>query len=142
MAAADDLPPMGRAFNLHAHSFFSYNGYGYSPSGLAWRGRRAGLCAMGLVDFDVLDGVAEFLGACHALGLRACAGLETRVFVPAFADRVINSPGEPGIAYHMGAGFVSETVRTGRCWRAAGWRASGRGRWWIGERIVGDRAGF
>jgi hypothetical protein len=108
---AKDLPPTGLAFNLHAHSFFSYNGYGYSPSGLAWRGRQAGLYAMGLVDFDVLDGVAEFLGACQVLGMRGCAGLETRVFVPEFADRVINSPGEPGIAYHMGAGFVSETVK-------------------------------
>lgn len=109
--AAGNLPAPGRAFNLHAHSFFSYNGYGYSPTGLAWRARRAGLCAMGLVDFDVLDGVVEFLSACHLLGLRACAGIETRVFVPEFADRVINSPGEPGIAYHMGAGFVSGTVR-------------------------------
>jgi hypothetical protein len=26
--------------------------------------------------------------------------------VPEFASRVINSPGEPGIAYHMGVGFV------------------------------------
>ena len=32
--------------------------------------------------------------------------LESRVFVPEFATRVINSPGEPGIAYHMGVGFT------------------------------------
>ena len=100
-----ELPPQGRAFNLHCHSFFSYNGYGYSPTALAWKGRAAGLCAMGLVDFDVLDGVDEFLEACGRLGLRACAGFETRIFVPEFADRVMNSPGEPGIAYHMGMGF-------------------------------------
>jgi hypothetical protein len=28
------------------------------------------------------------------------------VFVPEFAARVINSPGEPGIGYHMGVGFA------------------------------------
>lgn len=100
----------GNHFNLHAHSFYSFNGYGYSPSYLAWAGRRRGLCAMGLVDFDVLDGVDEFLAACQRVGLRAVASLETRVFVPEFADRVINSPGEPGIAYHMGVGFVSGRV--------------------------------
>jgi hypothetical protein len=31
--------------------------------------------------------------------------MESRVFVPEFATRVINSPGEPGISYHMGVGF-------------------------------------
>lgn len=106
--------PQGRAFNMHCHTFFSYNGYGYSPSCLAWKGRVAGLYAMGLVDFDVLDGVEEFLEACDKSGLRACAGLETRIFVPEFASREINSPGEPGVSYHMGVGFVSGTVRDGR----------------------------
>lgn len=105
------LPPPGKHFNLHCHSFFSFNGYGYSPSGLAWRGRTQGLCAMALVDFDVLDGVDEFLEACSRLGLRCGAGLETRVFIPEFAEHEINSPGEPGIAYQIGLGFVSGQVR-------------------------------
>jgi hypothetical protein len=104
------LPPIGDQFNLHCHSFYSFNGYGYSPSSLAWRGRAAGLCAMGLIDFDVLDGVDEFLNACNMLGLRYGAGLETRVFVSEFAGDEINSPGEPGISYHIGAGFTSSTV--------------------------------
>ena len=105
-----DLPPMGRAVNLHCHTFFSFNGYGMSPSAVAWKARLNGLAAVGLVDFDVLDGIDEFLSACALLGLRACAGLETRIFVPEFGDREINSPGEPGIAYFMGAGFVSSTL--------------------------------
>ncbi len=104
------LPPVGQHFNLHCHSFFSFNGYGYGPTGLAWRGRASGLCGMGLIDFDVLDGVDEFLFACAQLGLRSGAGLETRVFVSEFADDEINSPGEPGIAYHIGLGFVSGSV--------------------------------
>lgn len=101
-----DLPPLGDTFNLHCHSFFSFNGYGYSPSHLAWLGRKHGLCAMALVDFDVLDGVEEFLEATHLLGIKAGAGFETRVFVSDFADDEINSPGEPGIAYHIGMGFI------------------------------------
>ncbi len=99
--------PEHDAFNMHCHSTFSFNGYGYSPSGLVARGRLRGLSAMGLVDFDVLDGVAEFLDACALLGMRGGAGLETRVYVPSFSERVITSPGEPGITYHMGMGFVA-----------------------------------
>jgi len=102
-----ELPPERAAANMHCHTFFSYNGYGYSPTGLAWLGRKLGLQAMGIVDFDVLDGVKEFLSACYAVGLRGSTGMETRVFVPEFAEREINSPGEPGIFYHMGIGFTS-----------------------------------
>ena len=105
-----ELPPLTRAVNLHCHTFYSFNGYGLSPSAVAWKARVAGLAAVGLVDFDVLDGIDEFFSACALLGTRACAGLETRIFVPEFATREINSPGEPGIAYFMGAGFVSSTL--------------------------------
>ncbi len=101
------LPAAGTAVNLHAHTFYSYNAYGYSPTGFAWRARKVGLAAGGIVDFDTLDGVEEFLSASRAVGLPAVAGIETRVFAPPFAARVINSPGEPGIAYHMGVGFIT-----------------------------------
>jgi hypothetical protein len=97
--------------NLHGHTFFSFNCYGYSPSKFAWLSKKEGLAAAGIVDFDVLDGVDEFLAAAEMLNLRGCASIETRVFVPEFADWVINSPGEPGIAYHMGAGIPSGTVK-------------------------------
>ena len=99
------LPKAGTDVNLHCHTFFSYNSYGHSPSKFAWLARKAGLAVAGVVDFDVLDGLEEFLEVGRMLGLKACAGLETRVFVPEFADKVINSPGEPGISYHMGVGF-------------------------------------
>jgi hypothetical protein len=97
-----------RDVNLHCHTFYSYNGYGDSPSAVAWKAKATGLASIGMVDFDVLDGVREFLDACRLLGLRACAGIETRVFVDRHAENVINSPGEPGIAYHMGAGFTAD----------------------------------
>ncbi|MEA3365106.1 MAG: hypothetical protein U9Q79_05645, partial [Candidatus Hydrogenedentes bacterium] len=62
--------------NMHAHTFFSFNGYGYSPTCLAWKARCEGLLAAGVVDFDVLDAVEEFLEACDVVGIRGCAGLE------------------------------------------------------------------
>ncbi|NOZ71802.1 MAG: hypothetical protein GXP38_07790 [Chloroflexi bacterium] len=101
------LPPEQEVANMHAHTFFSYNAYGLSPSGLAWQGKKQGIKLMGIVDFDVLDGVDEWLAACDLVGLRGSAGIETRVFLPEFADREINSPGEPGVLYHMGIGFTS-----------------------------------
>jgi len=99
------LPCTGLYVNLHCHTFFSYNAYGYSPSKLAWLARKVGLAVAGIVDFDVLDGLEEFLEAGRLLELKTCVGMETRVYVPEFADKVINSPGEPGIAYLMGVGF-------------------------------------
>ena len=99
-----------RPFNMHCHTFFSYNGYGYSPSYIAALAARQGWRAAGLVDFDVLDGVDEFLAACAALRVPAVAGMETRVFVPELADAEINSPGEPGVAYHLGMNFRSSAV--------------------------------
>ncbi len=104
------LPEPGRFVNLHCHTFFSYNTYGYSPTKFAWLARKAGLAVVGTTDFDVLDALDEFREACRLLGLKGCSGLETRVYVPEFSTRVINSPGEPGISYHMGVGFPSAKV--------------------------------
>jgi len=109
-AGAVRLPESGRFVNLHCHTFFSYNTYGYSPTKFAWLARKAGLAVVGTTDFDVLDALDEFREACRLLGLKGCSGLETRVYVPEFSTRVINSPGEPGISYHMGVGFPSAKV--------------------------------
>ncbi len=103
-----EMATPGNDVNLHAHTFFSYNAYGYSPSKFAWLARKRGLAAAGIVDFDVLDALEEFWAAGKLIGLKRCASLESRAFVPEFSTRVINSPGEPGIAYHMGAGFPRE----------------------------------
>jgi hypothetical protein len=105
------LPSPGTDVNLHCHTSFSYNSYGYSPSRFSWLAKKHGLAVAGIVDFDVLDGIEEFLDAAHKLNLKAVAGIETRVYVPPFASRVINSPGEPGISYHMGMGFPSANLR-------------------------------
>lgn len=96
--------------NMHCHTFFSFNAYGHSPTSLAWLAKRRGFRLMGIVDFDVLDGVDEFLEACEIVGVRGSAGIETRVYIPEFATREINSPGEPGVCYQMGIGFISSKV--------------------------------
>jgi hypothetical protein len=105
-----ELPEEREIANLHCHTFYSYNGYGFSPSHIAWLGRKLGAKFMGIIDFDVLDGVDEFLEACEIVGLRGTAGIETRVFIPEFSQMEINSPGEPGVCYHMGTGFTSSKV--------------------------------
>ncbi len=112
-AGKHPLPAPGVAHNLHAHTFFSYNAYGYSPSRFAWLARKTGLALGGIVDFDVLDGLEEFQAARRLLDLPGCTGMETRVFVPEFAQWVINSPGEPGVAYTMGIGFPRRQIPSG-----------------------------
>lgn len=101
------FPPPAETVNLHCHTFFSFNCNGYSPAKFAYLAKKSALAVAGIVDFDVLDGLDEFLNAASLLQLKASAGIESRVFVPEFTDKVITSPGEPGITYHMGVGFTT-----------------------------------
>jgi hypothetical protein len=100
-------PPPQENCNLHVHTFFSYNAFGHSPSSLAWLARREGIKLMGIIDFDTLEGTEEFLWACEQLQVRGTVSLETRVYLPEFADLVITSKGHPGIAYYILSGFAS-----------------------------------
>ena len=93
--------------NLHVHTFFSYNAFGHSPSSLAWLARREGIQLMGIIDFDTLEGTEEFLWSCEQLQVRGTVSLETRIYLPEFADRVITSKGQPGVAYYILSGFAS-----------------------------------
>jgi hypothetical protein len=106
LAAAGGFPEPGADFNMHCHSFFSYNADGWSPSRVAYACRARGLRAAALCDFDVLDGLEEFLAAGRTLALRAAVHLETRAYVRELADADISSPGEPGVTYIMGCGFT------------------------------------
>ena len=108
--AGETFPEPKPILNLHAHTFFSYNYRGYSPSHFALEAKRHGLETSGIVEFDCLDGLDEFLAAGRLLNLKGAVGVESRVFVPEFADREINSPGEPGISYHMGTGFTTTDI--------------------------------
>ncbi len=98
------LPEPKAEVNLHYHTFYSFNANGWSPSRIAWEARKYGLEVAGIVDFDVLDGMDEFLAAGEILGLKAVVGLESRVFIQELADKVMSSPNEPGIAYFMASG--------------------------------------
>lgn len=122
------FPPEQDVANMHCHTFNSFNAFGYSPTGLAWLGKQRGYALMGIIDFDVLDGVDEFLAACDLVGLRGSAGSETRAYVPEFETRVINSPGEPGVTYHMGIGFTSSAVPDSVAGIAAAMRGRARQR--------------
>ena len=97
--------------NLHFHTFFSYNAYGWSPSRIAWEAKKYGLAAAGIVDFDVLDGMEEFLSAGKTIGLKTVAAMETRVLIPEYSDKVISSPNEPGIGYYMAAGCFRQPTK-------------------------------
>ena len=110
IAREETFPSIRPIVNAHAHTFYSFNYKGYSPTRFAVEAKREGLEMGGIVDFDVLDGLEEFWSASRLLDLKACIGIESRVFVPEFADREINSPGEPGISYHMGTGFTTTRI--------------------------------
>lgn len=102
--------PESSDHNMHCHTCYSYNGYGYSPSYIAYLARKNGWFAAGIVDFDVLDALDEFLVAAEKLNVRASGGVESRTFIQELAGEEINSPGEPGIAYHLGLGFSVSDV--------------------------------
>lgn len=102
------LPPPGDLSNVHAHTFHSFSTWDYSPTRLVWEAARRGLAVVGSTDFDVLEAMDEMYEAGAALGIRTTVSLETRAFVESYADREINSPGEPGVFYVMGIGFTAK----------------------------------
>ena len=131
MQSGDVRPqPETDVVNMHMHTFYSFNALGHSPASLAWLAKAQGFRAAGIVDFDVLKGVDEFLDACETVGTRGSAGIESRVFVPEYGGQEINSPGEPGVCYHMGIGFTSSQVPEGVAGILAdlGYRAAERNR--------------
>ena len=79
ISEAGEFPEPSTLLNLHAHTFYSFNYKGFSPSTFAVEEKRAGLEAAGIVDFDVLDGLDEFWSATRKLDIKACVGLESRV---------------------------------------------------------------
>ena len=99
--------PEGSNVNLHFHSFNSYNCENWSPTRIACESKLRGLYAAGIIDFDVIDGRDEFLEDAELLSLRASVGIETRAFLTEYSHLEIDSPGEPGVSYIAGSGFVT-----------------------------------
>ncbi|BER92391.1 MAG: hypothetical protein PWP60_916 [Candidatus Atribacteria bacterium] len=98
-------PPLP-IFNLHFHTFFSFNAYGYSPLHIIYKAKKERLEMAGSVDFDVLDAMPEFLWGGLSIGIRVASGIETRIYLPEFKEQELSSPNEPGVAYYMGNGFT------------------------------------
>ncbi|MCM8822512.1 MAG: hypothetical protein NC831_06850 [Candidatus Omnitrophica bacterium] len=93
--------------NMHLHSFHSFNYKNWSPSRIIFEAYLTGLNHAGIVDFDTLEAIEETHLASTIFGVPALCGLESRVYIPSFAKKVINSPGEPGVYYINGFGFKS-----------------------------------
>ena len=106
LAAECSFPKENDYVNMHLHTFFSYNGEGWSPSRIAFEMKKLGLFAAAICDFDVLQGLNEFISATDLLKLRSAVSFESRVFFKEYSDVEINSPGEPGVFYFMGSGFT------------------------------------
>lgn len=100
------VAPERQLVNVHMHTFHSYNADGWSPSRFAWEAHKAGLWAAGIIDFDDINGIEEFLQASERLSLRATAGIEIRTFMEPFGKVEIDSPGEPGVHYMAGSGMM------------------------------------
>ena len=92
LVAATEAGDPGPNVNMHAHSFYSYNAAGFSPSRIVYEARARGLHAAGLCDFDVLDGLEEFHAAGAIAGLRTCVFLETRAFVAPSSSNILTFP--------------------------------------------------
>lgn len=108
LAAETVFPAENKWVNMHLHTFFSYNGEGWSPSRIAYEMKKLGLFSAAICDFDVLQGMDEFIEATDLFGLRAAVAMESRVFLKEYANCDINSPGENGVDYFMGMGFVKK----------------------------------
>lgn len=95
LAARTVFPPESQDMNMHIHTFFSYNGEGWSPSRVAFEMKKLGLYSAAICDFDVLQGLEEFFAAADLLRLRSAVAFESRVFFQEYADKEINSPANP-----------------------------------------------
>jgi len=93
--------------NGHGHSFYSHNGEGWSPQRILWEAHQQKLAFFGMTEFDVLDSMEQSFSAGELLGVPVFVNLETRTFCQTLAGEVINSPGEMGVSYAMGAAFHS-----------------------------------
>jgi hypothetical protein len=91
--------PISEEANNHVHTFFSFSPY--SPSYAAYMARKSGLQVVGSIDHDSISSASEMVTACKVVGIGSTVGTELRTtwYDTPFADRKINSPDAPGLAY-------------------------------------------
>lgn len=102
LASNPAFPNWAIESNNHIHTCYSFSPY--TPAGAALRARQAGLRVIGSVDHDSIAAAAEMRAACGLLGMGAVTGFEVRAYLHEgnegpFADRKINNPDSPGVAY-------------------------------------------
>ena len=90
--------------DIHIHTNRSYNPEHWSPERTVWQGWIKRAPVVGTVDFDTLSSVQPAWNAGLMLGQKVVASFETRIYLPEFAHKTINSPGEPGVCYIMVTG--------------------------------------
>lgn len=79
--------------DLHMHSIFSDGTF--TPEELIAEGARVGLRAMALTDHDTTGGVARFLAAAQAAGIRAFTGVEVSSDIPVGTMHVLGYGMDP-----------------------------------------------
>ena len=103
--------------NNHIHTFYSFSPY--SPSMAALLAKEASLAAAGSVDHDSIAAAEEMLAACAIMGIGGCVGIEVRVSFKigadgkssSFAERKLNNPDSPGIAYMTIQGIPRRSIQ-------------------------------
>ena len=87
LARTTAFPAETTQVNMHLHTFFSYNGEGWSPARIAYEMKKLGVYSAAICDFDVLQGLDEFIAATDLLRLRAAVAFESRTFFREYADK-------------------------------------------------------
>lgn len=100
LVAHEETPAVLREYaNNHIHTTYSFSPY--TPTAAVWFARAAGLPTAGIMDHDSIGGGEEFRAAGRIAGVGTTCGLECRISMAGtpFADRKLNSPDQPGVAY-------------------------------------------
>lgn len=94
-----------RQSDIHIHTREgSYNAQDWTTRRVIWEGYHNHSDVVGTVDFDCLASMERGWQDAWLLAQKYVSSFETRVFLPQCGNMIINSPGEPGVAYMMVAG--------------------------------------
>lgn len=96
--------------NNHIHTTYSFSPY--EPAMAAYKAWQAGLTIVGSIDHDSVSAAEEMKAAAAGIGIASTVGFEVRTsFLDTpLADRKINNPDAPGIAYMVVHGVPSQAI--------------------------------
>jgi len=109
--------PQSSFTNLHIHTPYSFSAFS-SVEQAVQLAKKEGVTALGISDFDTIDGYPEFAQACKAASVHPCFGIETMALSVEDQERGRrwNDPGNPGRIYFCAKGLtfpsnLSQSVR-------------------------------